>query len=426
MDKQEFPIKIDPACALKWSWSTVILRNARTMSCHRVKVNELDIDTFYDFHNTPEKIKDRELMLQGQWPNDRGCQYCKNIEESGGVSDRMMMNNIPNLYTNDVVDDQTKTNVMPSILEVYFDNVCNMACTYCLDGLSSKIEHENNKYGKFESDGVVIENTGVKLDNSLEIKKEFWRWMNDNSSCLKRFHFLGGEPFFQKDFDDVIEFFMTHPNPDLEFNIVSNLSINPEKFKAYIDRIKKLKDNDCIKRFDLTASIDCWNEAQVYARHGLNLEWFEENMEYLLTHDEWLRINIHHTISALTVKDMPDLYVKINKWREQKNIYTYMCLISLISPHCEYQHPNIFKYETWKQSFEDVLVLMNQAKDKAENVWDFDNEINALKGIMSTLGNIDENNFELISKMDTYLTELDRRRNTNWKQTFPHLAKYVV
>jgi len=424
MSKNEFPITIQPACSLKWSWSTIALRQNRTNSCHRVTPDYLTVDTFKNFHNTPQKIKDREIMLSGNWPKGRGCEYCADIEKVGGVSDRLMMNSIPNLYPDELLENSSLTNVNPTILEVYFDNVCNMACTYCMDGLSSRIENENKKFGSFDSNGVVIENLdkNKKVDNYNLVKKEFWQWMEENSLSLKRFHFLGGEPFFQDDFDDVIDFFENNPNKNLEFNIVSNLSILPKKFKQRFDKIKELKEQGAIKRFDLTASIDCWNEAQVYARHGLNLEWFEENINYILEQDDWVRLNIHHTVSILTIVDMPDLYKKINNWRKKKDVYTYMCLVSYISPHCEYLHPNIFGYQTWKESFEDVIKLEYQAKELYDNKWDFDNEINAIKGFMKVLEVNKTNNLEKINKMEVYLNELDRRRNTNWKEIFPHLV----
>jgi hypothetical protein len=40
-----------------------------------------------DFHNHPGKIGDREKMLNGEWPGN-GCEYCKKIEDVGGVSER--------------------------------------------------------------------------------------------------------------------------------------------------------------------------------------------------------------------------------------------------------------------------------------------------------------------------------------------------
>ena len=48
---------------------------------------------------------------------------------------------------------------------------------------------------------------------------------------------------------------------------------------------------------------------------------------------------------------------------------------------------------------------------------------NYLNGIWSQLQSTCENT-EKIVQLITHLTELDRRRNTNWRQVFPWLIKY--
>jgi sulfatase maturation enzyme AslB (radical SAM superfamily) len=47
-------------------------------------------------------------------------------------------------------NDPTALSVTPTILEVFLSNVCNLACTYCVDLNSSQIEQENNKFGLFD------------------------------------------------------------------------------------------------------------------------------------------------------------------------------------------------------------------------------------------------------------------------------------
>src|SRR6056300_1051051 len=93
MNRKIFPIKNDPACLLKWNHSTVFLPKLTTASCHRVTQHKFDLETF-NFHNTPEKIKQREKMLAGEWPGE-GCEHCKNVEDAGGTSDRIIHLDMP-------------------------------------------------------------------------------------------------------------------------------------------------------------------------------------------------------------------------------------------------------------------------------------------------------------------------------------------
>ena len=86
-DGIKFPIKTKTACQSKWAWSTIFLNQLSTASCHRVDPVPFSIEEFDNFHNLPKKLEDRRLMLRGEWPTG-GCEYCKNIEDAGGWSDR--------------------------------------------------------------------------------------------------------------------------------------------------------------------------------------------------------------------------------------------------------------------------------------------------------------------------------------------------
>jgi hypothetical protein len=89
-----FPIKSSTACLLKWSWSSIFFQSGTSASCHRTQNYPIDPDNFSSFHNLPEKIQARNKMLSGEWPG-AGCEYCKNIEEAGGESDRKFLLLLP-------------------------------------------------------------------------------------------------------------------------------------------------------------------------------------------------------------------------------------------------------------------------------------------------------------------------------------------
>ena len=84
MTKQIFPIHSDTACLLKWAWSTVYLGQGTSSSCHRTDQAAIPVDDFASFHNLPNKIRAREMMRRGEWPQE-GCQYCEKIEAAGGM-----------------------------------------------------------------------------------------------------------------------------------------------------------------------------------------------------------------------------------------------------------------------------------------------------------------------------------------------------
>ena len=145
-EKKYFPIETETACQLKWAWSTVSLNEGKTYSCYRSSTSDVDSNNFRDFHNTPKKIEARKKMLDGEWPGD-GCEYCRDIEAVGGFSDRQRYLTIPDISPIELEENLLLTKVSPAIVEVYFNNQCNMGCLYCIPELSSMITKENEKTG---------------------------------------------------------------------------------------------------------------------------------------------------------------------------------------------------------------------------------------------------------------------------------------
>ena len=141
-----FPIQTQTACTSKWGWSTIWLNKGTTSSCHRCDEFDIPLDDFASFHNVPRKIKNRQDMLQGIWPGD-GCEYCRDIEQAGGYSDRMHNNDIPGMSPLKLKQNPTEVYVTPTTLEIFAENTCNFKCVYCNWTLSSRIEQENKQFG---------------------------------------------------------------------------------------------------------------------------------------------------------------------------------------------------------------------------------------------------------------------------------------
>ena len=405
-----FPIKTETACQLKWTWSTIHLWEGTTCSCHRVGTTLIDLDDFDNFHNTPKKLSDRQLMLEGKWPTG-GCEYCGNIEKAGGSSDRMMQLQIPNLTPPELEKNPTAIKVTPRIVEVYLDNVCNMSCIYCWNYFSSRIHAENQKFGRFEQNNVVIDNIAKKTENFEAMSDKFWQWMSTHYPDLRRLHVLGGEPFFQSQFETCLEFLESNCNNELEFNIISNLKVPPARLENFIQRIKKLIVDKKIKRFDLTCSIDCWDDEQEYIRYGIDMADWRKNFEYLVN-QPWIVLNINQTITGLSIKSTPQLIEYINQHRQFRKIGHYF--MSCKKP--TQLNPDIFGSGFFDLDFERILTVM------PNDTWQHKQAQNYMKGIQLEINTHARNNTKL-QELKTLLNEIDRRRNLDWRKTFPWLVK---
>ena len=409
MDSKDkfFPIKTKTACQLKWAWSTIFLNTGTTGSCHRTAWSEINKENFMDFHNTPLKIQDRTKMLQGEWP-DKSCGYCKKIEDAGGISDRIRMLAIPNLSPPELENKPMSTVVDPTIVEVYLSNACQMSCLYCHPTLSSAIESENRKFGEFKKLGKQFEN---KKNNFKDLLPSFWQWFPTGFQKIKRLHVLGGEPFYQKEFIKMLDMIEQNPNPSCELNVVTNLMVSSEKIKYFIDRFYLMLKKKSVKRIDITCSIDCWGVEQEYVRYGINLQHWEKNFNDLLGH-KWLVLNLNQTISVLTIKTMPALLDKLQKWRSTRNIGHFF---SGVTPGPEYLKAEILGENFFKDDTKKILDLLpNDTKqNKAAKEY--------MRGILNQINSAKTNKKE-IENLIIYLNEKDRRRGTNWKNIFPWLS----
>lgn len=406
MANKSFPIKTATACPLKWSWSTLYLNSGTTGSCHRTSFTKINSDDFFDFHNTEMKIQDRRDMLEGRWP-EKNCLYCKSVEHAGGTSDRMRHLSVPHLIPLELQNDPKAVVISPTLLEVYFNNACNLGCLYCSSSLSSTIFSENQTHGEFKQGQVWLKNHNSRYKDLVPY---FWKWFSEKFSTISRFHVLGGEPLYQKEFVKLLEMIDQYPNPDCELNIITNLAVSEERLQQFVEKFKSLLVRRKLKRIDITCSIDCWGPQQEYVRWPLDLVQWEKNLTYLLS-QKYLYLSINQTISVLTIKTMPDLLEKLAEWRKIHKIGHWF---SEVDPGPDYLKPYILGGKIFQSDFEKILSLMPMDTD--ENI----NGHNYMQGIASHIVSHDPCP-EQIRDLIVFLDEKDRRRNTRWRNLFPWL-----
>ena len=416
--KRVFPIVSDTACLLKWAWSTVYLGQGTTSSCHRTDQAAIDPDNFANFHNLPNKVAARQLMQAGGWPQ-AGCQYCEKIEQAGGMSDRQYQLHAGHDHDRtpqELLTDPGAVEVVPTILEVYFNNTCNMACLYCGSHFSTKWEEENRRFGVFKQGRVDFGHNTASNPNYAQMLADFWRYLDeqDRYQHIRYYQILGGEPFFQPEFDTSIEFWENHPNPDLTFNIITNLKVAPRKFREYIDRFERMVNNGQLLRLQITGSLDAWGAQEEYVRWGLDLAEWEENFTYLLD-KPWVVMCVNAAITGLTIKTLPELIERINEWnrfRPQHNLINFSFMSAMTPPEMV---PDIFGAGVFEADFARILAAMpdRNASDLSAR--------EHMQGIMRQITS-GPRQTDRIADLRVYLTELDRRRGTSWQTVFPWLV----
>lgn len=408
-----FPIRNASACQSKWTWSTIYLNQLSSASCHRVNPVPFALEDFDNFHNLPTKLNDRKLMLEGKWPGN-GCEYCRDIEAAGGFSDRQHNLEIRGLTPPELETDPLAIKVTPRLVEIFAQNTCNLACTYCNGNLSSRIEHENKKFGDFSHGGVNIPVITTPTVAADEYFVKFLTWIDSNIQNLRRLHLLGGETFLQhRLMEGILDVIERRPCPELRLCIFSNFNAPDNLWYSYLDRIKTLQQRGHIKMFDLTASIDCWGAAAEYARYGLDLVEFEKKFAWAAEQNgDWMTLFVNQTITPMTICTMPELIEKINHYSNGKHIAHFWEMYIGEKP---YMHPKIFSFKHWEQDFTRIFEVMPDTNTHQHEA------VVRMQGIQTYLQQFTEDNLPEIKKLHIYLDELDRRRGTNWRSVFPYL-----
>lgn len=413
MSQKVFPIKTATACQLKWSHSTVFLTRLSTASCHRVNKDKFDLKSF-NFHNTPEKIQARSDMLEGKWPG-HGCEHCKNIEDAGGTSDRMIHLDFHGITAPPELDtDLTATNVTPRILEIYFSNVCNLKCVYCQPLFSSQINQENTKFGKFIKDGVHIDGPMNIPEEFTEATNGMFDWLDKNIQHLNKLLILGGEPFIQKETQRLLDFIAVRELPNLDLVLFSNLTIDHEKFKKQIDHLQKIKFKSKINQINIVGSLDCWGSPSEYVRNGLDLSLFQQNFEYLLNHTDFI-LGINSALGPLTIPTMPELVHKINEWSKVRTVYWSL----MKTGGRPYFHPTIFGSLMLDMGYRQSIDLFDAGDSPEKKSY-----LSYFEGISKEIQR-SKPDLHLQKQLKIYLTELDRRRGTDYTVTFPTIAELL-
>lgn len=212
----------------------------------------------------------RQDMLAGK--KISGCEQCYSAERVGARSRRQKV-----IEQYGIVD-----KVSTKIIDVSFDNVCNLKCRGCCSGSSHLwFKDEQELYGRTLSDKKYIE---------LEL--------NIDSSKLEIINVSGGEPFLSKKFEKFSKNLLQNNIKNLQLIISTNGTVMPPP-NVYQCMIEA-------RALNLHISIDGIGHMNEYFRSGADFESCLRIIEYLknlknLRQEKPTLINIHTTVSIYNV-----------------------------------------------------------------------------------------------------------------------------
>jgi len=417
VDNKELP------CFYKWVSSSINLSTKSSGSCHKTSYYRFDINDFGSFHNTEEKQQDRQKMLDDIWP-DNGCKNCRIYEIFGEKSERQWSNNFFNglLENNEssipkeLLKNPLETKVTPKVIEISFDNLCNMKCMYCSSYNSTLWQEEDKKYEKKYYETKIKHVFLDKKDHTAAVNN-FFNWLEKNHHELLVLTVQGGEPFLQNEVSRLIDFFDENPNKNIHLVFYSNLKNNLKKLDNYLQKLDNLYKESKIGKITIVCSIDGWGKEQEYVRSGLNLIQWEENFSYIVKSYPLIDLMTHSTICNLTLKSHPALIEKIIEYSKIRlnmdgSIIQMNSALLDIPNHLLIQN---FPVGFFDADFNEIYKLYGSVdyfKTNVEKFKMYQRMVNNHYNIFSP---------RLIENLKNTLDVNDKKRNTDWKNTFKWL-----
>lgn len=442
--KKFIPImnEISPTfCLAKWHHTTIYLQTGETHSCyhpppHTVPLDEIVLDSSA-LHNTNQKKLERLSMLNGEKPS--GCNYCWNIEalDEDIISDRKERN--ASIYTPErfqqIKEGNWDQNINPQYIEISFGNECNFKCGYCHPKHSSSYYKEIKDHGPYS----MVKNHRNDIDWFKIYEEEenpyvdaWWRWWPEVRKTLTVLRITGGEPLLQKSTWKLLEDLEINPLPNLELNINSNFGIKPVLIERLTEKVNNLIINNKIKDFKIFTSMDTWGPQAEYIRTGLNLEVWEKNFDIYLTKTN-LPITFMITFNILTVPNFTNLLVKILEWRKKYNNdnQNKWQRIRFDTPFLkeplQYDINILPKDEFMPYMYQHLNFIKNNLDDNDRfkfSELEYEKFLRVVK-YMETVNYNDQKIIEGRKDFFQWFTEYDRRRGTNFAETFPHLQSFL-
>ena len=432
-------------CTAKWKQVTLHLHNGHTHSCHHPTSHKIPLEELEDnpsaLHNTKFKKEQRKLMLEGKRPTE--CDYCWRVEDAAGdaLSDRTYksaepwaQNEIPAIVSKPWDD-----NVTPAYLEVSFSSVCNFKCSYCSPQVSSKWMEEIQQHGPYPTSTNFNNLDNLKNQNAIPILNRehnpyveaFWKWWPDVSKELKHFRITGGEPLLSKDMFKVLDDLIANPKPDIQFSVNSNMCVPEAVFSKFIEKIKIICTEGKVKKFELFTSAEAHGAQAEYIRHGLNYNLWLANIRRVLAEVPNCTIICMSTYNVLSLFSFDKLLKDILDIKKEFGGPGKEPPILVDAPYLRWpDHQTIFiSNPEWKDLY--LKKQIQFMEDNAESSYDetcnkgfYNSEIVKFKRLLNIINEeqMDTSKlFRLRSDFVKFVDEHDKRRDTNFLQTFPEM-----
>lgn len=430
-------------CLAKWKQVSLHLPTGLNNSCYHPPLHAIDAEAIKTnpgaLHNTEHKKQQRVIMLKDERPSE--CSYCWNIEAHGQLSDRHYRSGEPWAASDyEVIKNSTgeENDVVPSYVEVNFNNACNLACSYCSPQFSSSWQAEADRWGGYPTSRIHNDpshftgrNRPIPARDANPYVDAFWEWWPTLYPKLKHFRMTGGEPLMDRNTYRVFDYVLALPNPELHLNVTSNFSVEDVLMDKYLGYVKNLCNTN-IEHFMQYVSLDSGQPRHAeYIRYGLNFDIMTDNVNRFLTEIPYRNsltfIITMNNLSVLGLQRQLEWILALR--RQHSTTYQRVWFDTPLLRQPAWQSLQILPpvYVSVLERVADWMELnLETAEDSFHGFKDY--EVQRMRRDIAWMKegcNLDPGYVKL-QRADFYrfFNEHDQRRKTNFLKTFPEMKEF--
>lgn len=434
-------------CAAKWLQTTLYLQTGWNHSCHhpaphKIPLAEVEANP-KALHNTQFKKGQMQKMLDGVRPSE--CDYCWNIEDLGPdhISDRTYKTAAPwaSGEIANIVKNGTK-DITPTYLEISFSHVCNLKCAYCSPDVSSKWLEEIEQFGPYPTSGRTGDLDWLKSAGRFPIPNKeynpyvdaFWKWWPELSKNLETLRLTGGEPLLSKDVWRLLDSIDAEDTayPNLTIAINTNLDVPDQLIDKMIASVNRIAPK--VKQIKIFTSNEAKGKQSEYIRFGIDYDRWHANLDKVIHGlPENASATIMTTINILSLSTLDEFLCDMMEFRKKYNkSYTnnklYLSINYLRWP--PYLHAALAPDELKQTLINNLKEFVKKYSDGVFHleqhyaVLNYD-EIGHINSFCDLLDKtvIAEDNHDR-SDFAKFIEEYDKRKGTNFFETFPELVEF--
>ena len=260
----------------------------KTCCSGRVPLGDLQHDNIQQILSGTILREIKQSILNNEWHEN--CTLCKELEEKGIESQRIRTEkdflNGEN-YFEDI------NYHIPEMIDIRWDNTCNLACNYCMPYFSSvwaSLKHEYQKSPR-NNDGVI-------------------QYLKENKDSIKHAILLGGEPFLQKKNSELLDII----TDDTTVHFITNLSFGPLENNSLFQKLSEKKNH-----VSFGVSFENIEEKFEYVRHGAKWDVFLSNLKILKDKFTVTAMPLYCCYSAFNLMEYYDFIAEQNirlRWQK--------------------------------------------------------------------------------------------------------------